>query len=88
MGNERTLSLVVPAKDEQENIASLLTEVNHRPRMSGVSKYNAWNRTWAGILDLFGVLWLLHRIRIPVVANPATSNPVDSSARSSVTERA
>lgn len=65
-----------------------VVEVNHRPRTAGVSKYNAWNRTWAGILDLFGVLWLLHRTRIPVVANPATSNPVDSSARSSVTERA
>ena len=65
-----------------------VVEVNHRPRTAGVSKYNAWNRTWAGILDLFGVLWLLHRMRIPVIANPAIPNPIDSIAQSSVTDRA
>ncbi len=64
-----------------------IVEVNHRPRTAGISKYNAWNRTWAGILDLFGVLWLLHRIRIPVIATPVTANPVDSDTRASVTEQ-
>lgn len=64
-----------------------VVEVNHRPRTAGVSKYNAWNRTWAGILDLFGVLWLLHRTRIPVIVDPAVSSPVDSGVRSSVAER-
>lgn len=69
-----------------------VVEVNHRPRTAGVSKYNAWNRTWAGILDLFGVLWLLHRLRIPVIASPVTAtpviaNPVDSNARAPTTER-
>ncbi|MBW0148370.1 MULTISPECIES: glycosyltransferase family 2 protein [Marinobacter] len=46
-----------------------VVEVNHRPRGGGTSKYTAWNRAWAGILDLFGVMWLLHRTRTPVIAD-------------------
>lgn len=59
-----------------------IVEVNHRPRRAGISKYSAWNRAWAGILDLFGVLWLLHRSRVPVI-----TNLVDSDSQSSATER-
>lgn len=64
-----------------------IVEVNHRPRAAGLSKYNAWNRTWAGILDLFGVLWLLHRTRVPVIASPIIAEPVDTETRPSATER-
>lgn len=52
-----------------------IVEVNHRPRIAGTSKYNAWNRTWAGILDLLGVLWLLHRTRVPVISNYPQADP-------------
>ncbi|WP_303908821.1 glycosyltransferase family 2 protein [Thiohalomonas denitrificans] len=45
-----------------------VVEVNHRHRQQGVSKYSAWNRTWAGIVDLVGILWLLHRTRIAQVS--------------------
>lgn len=41
--------------------------VNHRERRSGRSNYNAWNRAWAGLLDLAGVMWLLHRTRVAQV---------------------
>jgi dolichol-phosphate mannosyltransferase len=41
--------------------------VNHRPRTRGTSKYGVWNRLWVGIVDLFGVIWLIRR-----PANPAT----------------
>lgn len=41
--------------------------VNHRARLKGVSKYNAWNRTWAGLLDIMGVLWLIYRSRQPQI---------------------
>ncbi len=41
--------------------------VNHRARETGVSKYNAWNRTWAGLLDILGVLWLIYRSRQPQI---------------------
>ncbi len=35
--------------------------VNHRPRMSGKSKYSINNRLWVGLADTFGVLWLQKR---------------------------
>lgn len=35
--------------------------VNHRPRICGRSKYGIGNRLWAGIVDLFGVMWLQRR---------------------------
>ena len=35
--------------------------VNHRPRARGVSNYGVADRLWIGILDLFGVWWLIRR---------------------------
>lgn len=60
-----------------------VVEVNHRPRGGGISKYTAWNRAWAGILDLFGVMWLLHRTRSPVIANVVESEPSTLMAKAS-----
>lgn len=42
--------------------------VNHRARQSGVSKYNAWNRLWVGLVDMAGVMWLIRRGKRPVIA--------------------
>ena len=41
--------------------------VNHRPRERGISKYGLWNRLWVGIVDLFGVMWLMKRPVAPKV---------------------
>jgi dolichol-phosphate mannosyltransferase len=41
--------------------------VRHRPRWSGRSHYGVRNRLWIGIVDLFGVLWLLRRMARPEV---------------------
>jgi len=38
------------------NVESII--VNHRPRKSGYSHYGTLDRLLAGIVDLFGVLWL------------------------------
>lgn len=35
--------------------------VRHRPRRQGVSKYGVMNRLWVGIVDLFGVRWIMRR---------------------------
>ncbi len=35
--------------------------VNHRRRRSGVTKYGLFDRLWVGIIDLFGVVWLMKR---------------------------
>ena len=39
--------------------------VAHRPRAAGRSKYNNLQRAWVGLGDLFGVSWLLTRMRAP-----------------------
>ena len=49
------------------------SQVNHRPRERGVSKYGVWNRLWVGIADLFGVMWLGHR---PIRADAVPLEPV------------
>jgi dolichol-phosphate mannosyltransferase len=41
--------------------------VEHRPRMRGRSKYGINNRLWIGIVDAFGVRWMLKRKVKPVV---------------------
>lgn len=38
-----------------------LVDVSHRHRERGVSKYGFWDRLWAGIFDLIGVMWLQRR---------------------------
>jgi dolichol-phosphate mannosyltransferase len=35
--------------------------VAHRARTRGTSKYGLFDRLWVGIVDLFGVMWLLRR---------------------------
>ena len=39
-------------------------EVNHRPRLHGVSNYGTWNRLWVGIVDMLGVMWLQRRAKV------------------------
>ncbi len=39
--------------------------VHHRPRMTGQSKYGLFDRLWVGIVDLFGVRWLIRRAPAP-----------------------
>jgi dolichol-phosphate mannosyltransferase len=41
----------------------VLVDVSHRPRERGQSKYGLWDRLWVGIYDLFGVRWLIRRMR-------------------------
>lgn len=45
--------------------------VNHRPRTRGQSKYGVMNRLWVGIVDLFGVMWLMRRPCNPEVEHDA-----------------
>ena len=43
--------------------------VRHRPRTRGTSKYGLHNRLWVGIVDLFGVRWLIVRNPPPVTVS-------------------
>ena len=56
----------IPALMKAKGVAIVLVDVAHRPRLKGVSKYGVWNRLWVGIADLYGVRWLLSRLKPPV----------------------
>lgn len=45
----------------------LQSDVKHRPRVHGRSKYGLHNRLWVGVLDLLGVMWLQRRMTLPVI---------------------
>ena len=53
--------------------------VNHRPRLSGRSKYGVIDRLLVGIVDLFGVMWLQRRTARPHLLSEAVPH-VDTSA--------
>ncbi|TAN51266.1 MAG: glycosyltransferase family 2 protein [Methylococcaceae bacterium] len=57
----------LPALVQRAGGQVVSVEVNHRPRTQGVSKYGTWNRLWVGIVDMFGVIWLQRRAKVPVV---------------------
>lgn len=54
----------IPALVRRMGGEILISEVNHRDRTVGVSKYTAWNRAWVGIVDILGVMWLIRRSKI------------------------
>nr|WP_241664471.1 glycosyltransferase family 2 protein [Ningiella ruwaisensis] len=45
-----------------------IVEVSHRERKRGESKYGMWERLFAGIIDLLGVMWLQRRSKSPSIA--------------------
>ena len=45
-------------------------KVNHRPRERGTSNYGTIDRALVGIVDLFGVMWLQRRAKVPVLLDP------------------
>ncbi|EOG7626077.1 glycosyltransferase family 2 protein [Vibrio parahaemolyticus] len=48
--------------------------VAHRDREAGTSNYNAWNRAWVGIVDMFGVIWLQKRTKNPMIKAVSIAN--------------
>jgi dolichol-phosphate mannosyltransferase len=55
----------LPALVLREGFDTAFEDVNHRPRVTGASKYNNLGRAWVSISDLSGVLWLRSRARLP-----------------------
>jgi len=55
----------MPALMLREGYAVEFLEVNHRPRGAGRSKYTNLGRLAANMTDLFGVMWLRSRARLP-----------------------
>jgi dolichol-phosphate mannosyltransferase len=57
----------LPALFRRSGAPLLNYPVAHRPRAAGRSKYSNLQRAWAGLGDLFGVSWLLTRMRAPKI---------------------
>lgn len=57
----RGMHRYLPAFFQRAGLRLAEVPVAHRERRSGVSKYDNWSRAFAGIRDLLGVQWLLHR---------------------------
>ena len=62
----------LPALVRREGYEIAYVDVIDRPRRSGVSNYGFFDRLWIGILDLFGVWWLLRRKKPTPVATEVT----------------
>ena len=58
----------LPALVRREGFHIAYVDVIDRPRHSGVSNYGFFDRLWIGILDLFGVWWLIRRKKPTPVA--------------------
>ena len=59
----------LPALIRREGRDIGYVDVVDRPRQHGVSNYGFWDRLWIGILDLFGVWWLIRRKkRVPDIS--------------------
>jgi len=58
----------LPALVRREGFDIGYIDVIDRPRRHGRSNYGMWDRLWVGILDLFGVWWLIRRKkRVPQI---------------------
>ena len=56
----------LPALFRRAGYSVTSAEVAHRPRERGRSHYGTWDRLLAGIIDLAGMIWLLHRAKRPI----------------------
>jgi dolichol-phosphate mannosyltransferase len=57
----------LPALVKRAGGRTVSVPVNHRPRASGRSNYGTLDRLAVGIVDLFGVGWLMRRASLPTV---------------------
>lgn len=64
----------LPALFQRQGARVLSVAVRDRPRTRGSSKYGLHNRLWVGLVDLFGVGWLISRRwpSVEVDEDPAT----------------
>jgi glycosyltransferase involved in cell wall biosynthesis len=59
----------LPALVKRDGYEIGYVDVVDRPRLHGVSNYGMWDRLWIGIMDLFGVWWLVRRRkRVPEIS--------------------
>lgn len=64
----------LPALFRRAGLRVISVGVNHRPRACGQSKYGLFDRLGVGIVDLFGVMWLMRRHQPGLVAREDPSS--------------
>lgn len=64
----------LPALMHREGYKIAYVDVIDRPRRAGVSNYGFFDRLWIGIMDLFGVWWLIRRKRPTPEVTEVTSH--------------
>ena len=57
----RGMHRFLPTLMKMEGAKVAEVDVNHRPRLHGVSKYGIWDRAWSGFCDLLAVRWMQRR---------------------------
>ena len=57
----RNMHRFFPALFVRSGGRTISVRVTNRPRQHGITKYGFHNRLWVGIVDMFGVMWLLRR---------------------------
>jgi dolichol-phosphate mannosyltransferase len=57
----RNMHRFLPALYQREGYQVISVPVNHRERTTGQSKYGLHDRLWVGIVDLWGLRWLIKR---------------------------
>jgi dolichol-phosphate mannosyltransferase len=57
----------LPALVKRAGGRTVSVPVNHRPRGTGRSNYGTLDRLAVGIVDLFGVMWLMRRASVPKI---------------------
>jgi dolichol-phosphate mannosyltransferase len=65
----------LPALYRREGTEVISLPVRHRPRERGQSKYGLFDRLWVGIVDLFGVRWLMRRHRAGLKVSEVGEGP-------------
>jgi dolichol-phosphate mannosyltransferase len=63
----------IPAMVQRHGFRKMVVPVNHRHRIGGRSNYGTIDRAMVGIVDLFGVSWLLLRTRLYCATEEAES---------------
>lgn len=64
----------IPALTKRLGGQIVCVPVSHRARLEGRSNYTAWNRGWAGVIDMLGVRWLMYRNKFKQIASDISYN--------------
>lgn len=78
----------LPALFKMQGYSVGYLDVNDRARLAGQSKYTNLGRALIGIYDMFGVVWLRRRTRVPGIAEDVSAEGAGNERTAAVIGRA